>query len=166
MKVDLSTAKMTAAILVLASSALAGTNAMGAPSSVPPASAVHVPQASPTPIKSFKLKCGGYGDKEVIILNAGDAPVPAGTVVEWQIPKTSPGEQFPEGPNNGVYTFKLPLAHLGQIRLNEPPPPPRGGAQGPPMDPSVLPWGFTGFRSCTVTAVDPRTIAPVPMVRH
>jgi hypothetical protein len=162
MKVYLSTAKMAATVLVLALSALAGTNAMGATSgTAPPASAAHGPQ-SPAPVKSFKLKCAGFGEKEVVIANFGDAPVPAGTVVEWQIPKTAPGDRYTySSANNGVYTFKSPLVPEGQIHLDTPPP----SAPSIPGDPSVMGWGLTFLRPCTIGVVGPIR-GPVHVLSH
>jgi hypothetical protein len=169
MKAYLPTATMTATILVLASSALVGTNAMGAPSSVPPASAAHGPQATPTPI-SFKFKCVGYGN-EVIISNISAVPVPAGMVIIWQAPKTAANGVVPaSNAISGSYTLQKPMAPQGGITLNAPPPATgggpdlSGGVSG--SDPGGVGSLLMGLRSCTASAVDPRTIAPVPMVRH
>jgi hypothetical protein len=155
MKADLSTATMTAAIFVLASSALVGTNAMGATSTTGNTSAVRV-QAAP-----FKLQCGGFGEKEVFFQNVGHGPVPAGTVVLWQLPKETHligGSDVTFPPQRGYYTFQQPLSPDGQAAINVPPPPPNEGGYVPP---ETVPLVLEFLRTCTLSVV-PSNIRRAP----
>jgi len=170
MKVHLSTATMTAVILALASPALVGTNAIGAPSgAAPPASAAHGPQATPTPIK-FTFKCAAYlrTPPEVMISNISVVPVPAGMLIIWLIPKMAiNGTPASNNAISGRYLLKQPMAPQGGITLNAPPPANDGGGTGGTQpDPSSVGLALYGLRSCTASAVDPRTIAPMPMQGH
>jgi len=177
MKVDLSTAKMTAAILALASSALVGTNAMAAPSgNAPPASAVHVPQASPTPVPPLPLQCTAIGN-DITIYNVGDAPIPAGAVTHWQVPKkvVSLGSLggFTLDFHSENYTFQTPLAPKGKIQLNAPKgnvqlnaPSPTTGSGGNPDPATEVAGGVLGLaaiRPCTISAATPVYLSPVRM---
>jgi len=155
MKVDLSAATMTAAILVLASSVLVGTDARGATSTAPPS---HVPGADTTPIKFFKIQCSGVFEKEVDLTNIGDAPVPAGTVIKYQVPKRTfqldaNVTTFPA--HSGSYKFQQPLNPNEQIKIDASAPAP-GGVQGDPGPIGQVAGGLlalAGIRPCTFTVI-------------
>jgi hypothetical protein len=156
MKMILLAARMTAAVCILASLVLVGTNALGAANTAPN---THIVLPSPTPLKQYKLKCGGYGLKEVVIMNAGDGPVPAGTKVQWQLPKSSQligGNDVTFPYETGTYTFQQPLNPQGQIGLNVPPPA-NGGGYIPP-EAAVLTLGF--LRQCAVNLWTPTVQRP------
>ncbi len=161
MKVDLSRATTTAAMLVLASSVLVGTNALGATSNATNPSTYHVQQALPPP---FKLSCAGYGDKQVILANFGKGPVPAGTSAKWDVPKSSAvigGSDVNFIGHSGVYTFAQGLAPNGQVGINVPTPAP-GANQGPPPPPEVAVLAITFLRACTINVVPSETIRRAP----
>jgi hypothetical protein len=163
MKVDLSRATtMTAAMLVLASSVLVGTNALGAASGPSNPSTMHVPL--PTAVPPFKLTCAGYGDKQVIIANFGKGPVPAGTSAKWNVPKSSAvisGSYVNFIGHSGTYTFAQGLAPDGQVGLNIPTPAP-GADQGPGPPPEVAVLAIAFLRACTINVVPTETIRRAP----
>jgi len=151
MKVMLRAATMTAATFVLASSALVGTKALGATNTT---STTHMVLSTPSP-KPLKLKCAGYGEKEVIIINAGNGPVPAGTKVQWQLPKSTAvigGSDVTFSYQTGTYTFQQPLNPQGQIGINVPPP---ASNQGGYVPPEVVPLALAFLRQCTVNLWTP-----------
>jgi hypothetical protein len=157
MKLQLSAANLTPAILALALSVLVGMNAMGATSTTGNAATVHS-LALP-----YKLQCGGFGMKQVAILNVGKGPVPAGTTVQWQLPKEvhlvgSTAVTFPA--QSGVYTFQNPLAPGGQVGINVPSPAPESGG-GPPPDPTTVALVGTLLRTCTIGPA-PRNFRMMP----
>lgn len=144
MKMNLSAAASTA-LFVFALSALAGANAMGATSGTGNASPVHV-LALP-----YKLQCAGFGEKQVSIQNVGHGPVPAGTAVQWQLPKEVhliSGSNFTFPAQSGIYTFQSPLNPGGQVGINVPPP--SSGQGGVAPDPSTILLVATFLRSCTI----------------
>jgi hypothetical protein len=161
MKVILLAARTTAAVFVLASLALVGTNALGVTNTAPN---THVVLPTPTPIKQYKLTCAGYGIKQVILINAGSGPVPAGTKVQWQLPKITKligGSDVTFPYETGAYTFQQALIPQGQIWLNVPPP--AGGIGNVPIE--AVPLAITFLRQCTVnlwtSTVQPLMVQPL-----
>jgi hypothetical protein len=173
MKTFLPTATMTAAILILASPTLVGTNAIGAPSSVSPASAVNGPRPSPTPIKTFKLKCLGIGETLVEISDVGDAPVPAGTIAQWLVPAgpvTIQGQSYTFAPHSGSYTFQKPLDPGGQVQVMFPTPPVPSSTQNVPIESSLavglLFPGLLTPRNCVISVGPIRSPVHLQVVPH
>ncbi|HEY6357195.1 MAG TPA: hypothetical protein VIX35_03060 [Vicinamibacterales bacterium] len=157
MKVILLAARTTAAVFVLASLVLVATNALSATNTAPNP---HIVLPTPTPIKGYKLTCAGYGVKQVIIINAGDGPVPAGTKVQWQLPKSvklivASDVTFPY--ETGTYTFQQALNPQGQIWLNVPPPSEAGG--NVPI--IAVPLVALFLRQCTVNLWTPTVQRPI-----
>ncbi len=143
MKAHLPTAAIATAILVFASSTLAPTNAMASP--------------------SFVLQCGAdwYTQSwQVWVTNVGTAPVPAGTVSKWQVPKRVVqimGQNYTEDAMTDSYTFQLPLNPGGTVTAYlqpTPAPAPSGGASLPPWIayPQAL-WIIPAIspRGCAIT---------------
>jgi hypothetical protein len=163
MKMNSQLAAMAAAIFILAASLLAGTDVMGASSTT---TNTHMLLVTPTPVPPFKLTCGGFGEKEVVFLNKGNGPVPAGTKVAWQLPKETHligGSDITFPLENGTYTFRQPLNPQGQVAINVPTPAP-GGGQGNP-DPIIVGLVAGFLRDCTVNLwtpmVQPLKVQPI-----
>lgn len=119
LKLDLSAAMVAAAVLILPLSALAATNPLAPP--------------------SFVLQCEEV-NQQVWIKNVGAAPVPAGTVSKWQIPKRVVQEQgvnYTEVALSGIYKFSQPLNQQGTVALNIGPTPAPVPSNAPPPDPAT-----------------------------
>jgi hypothetical protein len=145
MKAHLSTATMTAAILVFAASTLAPTSAMAS--------------------QSFVLQCtefiGSNGVSQVLIQNVGAAPVPTGTVSKWQLPQRVVQIQYKNYTQpawSGIYTFQQPLNPQGTITAfqgSAPAPIQSGGSLPDPADAGSLAMLFAALvpRACTIGVV-------------
>jgi len=166
----LRTATMTAAILILASPALIGTNAMGAPNTGPGTSAV--PHVTVTP-KPFKLKCVGIGETLVEISDAGEGAVPAGTIAQWSVPKgpvVVQGRTYMFAPHSGSYTFQKPLDPGGQVQVMFPTPPAPSSTQNVPLESSLgvgltLPY-LLAQRNCVISVGPIRSPVHLQVVPH
>lgn len=152
-------------VLVLAALASAITTPLGAVADVPK----DVLQVAPTP-KPFKIKCYGDATEEVTIFNVGSGPVPAGTVMHFEIPKGTidvEGTFSTSGPKplpgySGSYVFQQPLGAGDQVMFSVAPSPQPGAAAGspPPWVASVGALNIIAtIRPCTFT-IAPGTNAP------
>jgi len=142
----------TVALIVgffLTASGALGTQALGATSPTQP----NVPQPVPAQLPLPTLQCAGYGFNQVFIMNRDQRPVPAATVVLWQLPKSSAkigGTGVTFEAQSGYYKFQQPLEPGQGIGLNVPPPP-AGGDYGPPPPPEVVALAIEFLRSCTIS---------------
>jgi hypothetical protein len=175
MKVNLTVATASAATFVLALSVSLGTNAIGAPSAgAPGPSAVNGPRPSPTPAKTFKLKCVGIGVTIVQISDVGDAAVPAGTVAQWQVVQGTvvvQGHSYTMPARGGSYTFGKPLDPGQQINVTLATPAPGGSGSGQPDINSSLGVGLTvpgllAQRICTISTGPVRAPSQLQMHPH
>ena len=125
---------ISAALVVMGSTAFAAPMGGPGPMAAPRATPVHT---------IYRLKCVGYGP-QITFTNSGNGLVPAGTVVAW---KTDASQYQPA--RSGVYRFAQDLPPQGSVKINQPPPPSSGGNQGY-VDPSTVPLAITALESCTV----------------
>lgn len=114
---------------------------------------VNAPQPATQPLP--KLTCAGFGLKEVIIIDNDRFPVPAGTIVEWQLPAETHlvgGGDVYFPPASGFYEFQQPLIPGGQFALNAPlPAPASGGPGGPQPPPELVALVIELFRGCNIS---------------
>jgi hypothetical protein len=103
----------------------------------------------------FKLSCVGFANQNVVFVNSGPDAVPAGTVVQWQLPAVTKEIGLSDvtfSASSGYYEFKQTLAANASLIIalpSAPPPTPasNSGVQPLPLT-SVLVLG--ALRTCNV----------------
>lgn len=129
--------------------------ALGVQSTTPSGIAPH---GSSPQFPTFNLKCLGYADNQVIFTNFGNAPVPAGTYLEWHTDATSTEPKA----RNGTYLFQTALAPQASVGINWPPPPSSGSDQGGGVPQVFAPLALEFMTPCRYTFTRAPVRAPTP----